>query len=300
MFTNNTMGLSEFSGQFGLFVVRNCQFSYAAKVPTRLAKRVVACRKPEFIEEAVRTEGIVGIVVPITLEKLVPENFGLAVSENPVASVLLLHEALIDIPGFQWETFESRIDPSASIHPSAFVSPQNVVIGKGCSVAPNAIILERSILNDSCSIGPGTVVGCDAFEVDVYRKPNRILRQAGGVWLGDNVEIQAKCTIVRSTFGGFTKLAGETKLDCQVHVAHDCDIGSRVRIAACAELSGRVCVKDDVFIGPNCSITNGVTIESGAHITIGAVVTKDVAAGITVSGNFAVEHSKLLSFVKGL
>lgn len=47
----------------------------------------------------------------------------------------------------------------------------------------------------------------------------------------------------------------------------------------------RTVIEDDVSIGANATILPGVKLSEGAVIGAGAVVTKDVAAGVTVVGN---------------
>lgn len=51
----------------------------------------------------------------------------------------------------------------------------------------------------------------------------------------------------------------------------------------------RTVIEDDVSIGANATILPGVKLSKGAVIGAGAVVTKDVAAGVTVVGNSAKE-----------
>lgn len=51
------------------------------------------------------------------------------------------------------------------------------------------------------------------------------------------------------------------------------------------EVSKKVIIKDDVWIGSNVIILPGVTIESGAIIGAGSVVTKDVLKNTIVAGN---------------
>ncbi len=46
-----------------------------------------------------------------------------------------------------------------------------------------------------------------------------------------------------------------------------------------------VIIEDDVWIGFNATVLKGVRIGAGAVIQPGALVTEDVPAGITVSGN---------------
>jgi UDP-3-O-[3-hydroxymyristoyl] glucosamine N-acyltransferase LpxD len=300
MFTFNTIALEDFNRRFGLSVLRDCAMSFVGKIPTKLEKRVVPCGTAKHVTDALQNSGIAGIITKTDLADMVPESYGLAVAENPQASAYLLHEHLCSMPDFLWADFDTRIDPAATIQTGAMVAERNVVIGAGTIIMPGAVICERTVIGANCVISPGVVLGCDAFEIDLNRTIRMVLKQAGGVLLEDNVEIQAKSTIVRATFGGFTSIGAETKIDCQVYVAHDNMIGKRVQIAGSAALLGRVSVGDDTFIGPNCSISNGVKIGENATITIGSVVVRDVETGTRVTGNFAVPHAIWLRFVKSL
>lgn len=300
MFSGTTVSLREFSGKFGLTVRRDADCAFVGKVPTRLERRVVPCEKPVHIREALAEEGISGIITTEELASFIPEDMGLAISDKPLASAMMLHEAFVAIPDFQWKTFDSRIHRSAVIYPGAYVAERDVEIGEGAQILPGAIILPRSVIGRRSSIGPGTVIGGDAFEVDMNVSPRAILPQAGGVKIGDYVDVQANSSIIRATFGGFTEVDDETKIDSQIYIAHDCKIGKRVRIAGGAAIAGRVSVGDDSYIGPNVSISNGCVIGAGAYVTIGAVVTRNVNSDARVTGHFAIEHHKWLSFIRGI
>lgn len=300
MFSGKTIPLSKIISESSLDieVLRDCHVAYVGKVPSRVEPRLVPCGKPSHIAEALNETGISGVITTPELASAVPQNIGLAVSVEPLRAAYSIHEILCQKKDFQWISFPSKVSRSAKIHPSAVVSEFDVIIGDGCVVHPNAILYPRTIVGEGSSIGAGSVIGCDGFEVDTTSTTYRILPQAGGVRIGRNVDIQAKCTVVRSTFGGFTEIGDEAKFDCQVHLAHDCYVGKRVRITACSEVSGRVDIGDDAYLGPNVSISNGVHIGKGAFVTIGSVVTRDVPADAHVSGNFAIEHSKWLNFMR--
>ena len=300
MFTHNTIALVKFDGKFDISVLRDCAMSTIGKIPSDLENRVVPCGTSSHITEAQQLIGISGIITTPELAKLVPEALGLAVSKKPQASAYLLHEYLCATPNFLWADFVSRVDPTANVHSGAVIAEQNVVVGAGTTIMAGAVVCERVVIGANCVVSPGVVLGCDAFEVDLNRNPRVVLRQAGGVLLEDNVEIQANSTIARATFGGFTTIGAETKIDCQVYVAHDCKVGQRVQIAGNTSLLGRVAVGDETFIGPNCSISNGVTIGDNSVITIGSIVIRDVDAATRVTGNFAVLHEKWIKFVKSL
>jgi acetyltransferase-like isoleucine patch superfamily enzyme len=46
-----------------------------------------------------------------------------------------------------------------------------------------------------------------------------------------------------------------------------------------------VVIEDDVWIGPNAAILKGVRVGAGAFVEAGALVTRDVPAGMRVAGN---------------
>jgi UDP-3-O-[3-hydroxymyristoyl] glucosamine N-acyltransferase len=300
MFTENKIKLSNFDGRFGLEVKRSCDFSYVGKIPTLLNYRVVPCGSEKNIQEAIVTSGVVGIITTTDLSKLVPKEMGLAISEKPVISSLLLHENIAKIENFQWLSFDTIIHSSAQIHPAAIIDTKNVIIGANTSIGPGSYIRERTIIGENCSIGDGIVIGLDALEIFEGVIPRKILYQSGGVKIENNVTILSKCTVVRATFGGFTTIGEESIADVLIHIAHDVQIGKRVTIIACAEISGRCELGDDSYIGPNACLRNGVKIGRNSTVSMGAVVTRDVPDDTVVSGNFAVEHSKWLHFVKNL
>lgn len=73
-------------------------------------------------------------------------------------------------------------------------------------------------------------------------------------------------------------------------VAHDCDVGDFVTLGPRACVNGNTVIEDDVYIGAGAVLKQGtpdkpLRIGKGAFIGMGAVVTKDVAAGAIVVGN---------------
>jgi len=300
MFTGNMINLGAVVKDTGVEVLRDGEFSYVGKVPTNLPRRLVPASKPEHIYAAIEAGGVSGIITKPGNEALVPNSMALGIAEDPISASLHVHETLCDLDGFLWRSFDTEIDPSASIHPSAVIAAKDVRIGAGVVVGPTSVILERSVLEEGVRIGVGVVVGLDAFEIFEEAKPRRILKQAGGVWLEPGATVLAKCTLVKATFGGFTMIRRNAMVDVLIHVAHDVIIGERATVVACAEISGRCELGDGSYIGPNACIRNGVKIGRNATVSMGSVVTRDVPDGETVSGNFAVRHDDWLRFVKSL
>lgn len=74
------------------------------------------------------------------------------------------------------------------------------------------------------------------------------------------------------------------------YVEHDCVIGDFVTFAPGVKCNGNITIEDHAYIGAGAMIKQGkpghpLVIGKGAVIGMGAVVTKSVAAGVTVVGN---------------
>ena len=74
------------------------------------------------------------------------------------------------------------------------------------------------------------------------------------------------------------------------YVEHDCRIGDFVTFAPGVKCNGNVVIEDHAYIGSGAILRQGkpgspLRIGRGAVVGMGAVVTGDVAAGVTVVGN---------------
>lgn len=94
----------------------------------------------------------------------------------------------------------------------------------------------------------------------------------------------------------FVTLTSNIRIGRQFHaniysyVAHDCVIGDFVTFAPGAKCNGNVVIEDHAYIGTGAILKQGrpgapLKIGKGAVVGMGAVVTKDVPAGVTVVGN---------------
>jgi sugar O-acyltransferase (sialic acid O-acetyltransferase NeuD family) len=75
------------------------------------------------------------------------------------------------------------------------------------------------------------------------------------------------------------------------YVAHDCVIGDFVTFAPRVNCNGAVVIEDFAYIGAGALLRQGrsadqpLRIGRGAVVGMGAVITRDVPAGVTVAGN---------------
>jgi len=146
MFTYRRILLSELAEAAGMTVLRDVEIAFAGKIPTALECRVVPVGSADHLTSAEAQVGIAAMIVPAALADNVPTTYGLAVSEKPTAALARLQGAISTREDFQWQSFSSRIDPSAQVDPSAHISARDVAIGEGTYVGPNAVIRPRSII----------------------------------------------------------------------------------------------------------------------------------------------------------
>ena len=176
------------------------------------------------------------------------------------------------------------------IHPSVIVAPGAHIeagahIGQGTRIGTNAVVGGNVVIGRNCQLLSGVIVG-DAgfgFERDETGVPLRF-PQIGRVVIGDGVVLGTGTVVARGALMD-TVLGDDVKTDNLVHIAHNCQVGARTMLAACAEVSGSVHIGSDVWIGPNASLMNGIQLGSESFVGLGAVVTKDVPESAIVAGN---------------
>jgi len=184
----------------------------------------------------------------------------------------------------------ATIASSAEIGVDVAIGPGSVIengvsIGPGTRLGNNVTLAEGTAIGQNCIIKSNTTIGEPGFgfALDEKKRPIRF-PHIGNVRLGNNVEIGANCTVVRAALDT-TILGDDVKTDDHVHIAHNAIIGPRTQIAAGAVLSGSVKIGADVWIGPNATLSDYISIGDGARIGIGSVVTRPVPPDTTVFGN---------------
>ena len=303
MFTNNKILLSQIKKHIPFDLICDAEISFVGKLDLRhheMKNILVYCNNEGFLHKALHSDSVSAVI--IEEESLVDmassHKKGIILAENAKDMSNYIQNYISKVKNFQWKDFESKIANSANIHSSAYIAKSNVIIGENTVICANACVNERTIIGKNCIVKEGVVVGTDAFEVYGDDKNRSIASQSGGVKISDNVSIQALCSIIRASYGGFTTLGNNTKLDANIHVAHDCIIDENVSIAASAMIAGNVHIGKNTFIGPSSSISNGVSIGKKCWVTIGSNVVRDVKDNCKVTGNFAIEHSLFIENLK--
>jgi UDP-3-O-[3-hydroxymyristoyl] glucosamine N-acyltransferase len=167
-------------------------------------------------------------------------------------------------------------------------------IGEGCDIGPGVQLLSRVRIGARVTIGPGAVIGAPGFGFAAGPDgKSRAIPHLGGVIIEDDVHIGALSTIAAGTMSP-TIIRRGAKLDAQVHVGHNCEIGAGTFIAAQSGFAGSVSIGKGVLIGGQAGVADHVTIGDGAKIAAKSGVIGDVAPGATYAGYPAVERHRWL------
>jgi acyl-[acyl carrier protein]--UDP-N-acetylglucosamine O-acyltransferase len=243
-----------------------------------------------------------GVAMVLTTEELrgaVPLDRGVAICANPLESFFRLHMRLL-ATGHYGAPAANELADGVRIHPTAWIAEHDVKIGARAVVGPKAVVEARSVIGEDCRIGAGAVIGAEGMEIRVIGGRPINVPHAGGVRLGSRVTIHANSVVDRALFGDDTEIGDDTAIDNLVHVSHGVRVGKRCHLVAGAFVGGATLVGDDVWIGPNATVSSALKIGDRARISIGAVVTTDLPPDAHVSGNFAVNHLRLLAHLRAI
>ena len=183
-----------------------------------------------------------------------------------------------------YERLASYISPAAQIHPAATVS-ENVHVEEGAVIGAGAVILPNTYVGAGVVVKPNATIGGDGFENALINGRRSIVPLAGGVWLAEGVNVGSSTCVDRGLFGDFTYVGAFTNIDNLVHYAHSARCGKNCSIVACAEVSGSVVLGDGVWLGPNVSVNQGLTVGDHCYVGTAAVVTKNLPAHALAYGS---------------
>ncbi|MBD8705727.1 MULTISPECIES: UDP-3-O-(3-hydroxymyristoyl)glucosamine N-acyltransferase [Pseudomonas] len=175
----------------------------------------------------------------------------------------------------------ARIAAGVTIGAHCFIGARSV-IGEGGWLAPRVTLYHDVRIGQRVVIQSGAVLGGEGFgfanEKGVWQK----IAQIGGVTIGDDVEIGVNTAIDRGAMDD-TRIGNGVKLDNQIQIAHNVQIGDHTAMAACVGISG------SAKIGKHCMLAGGVGLVGHIEICDGVFVTgmTMVTRSITEPGSYS-------------
>lgn len=246
----------------------------------------------KYLETYKKNLNITCIICPKNLEDIMlNNNIGIIISENPKKTFYDIYNYLRE--NKKEFNFVSKIGKDTEIHLTSIVAPRNVIIGDNVIIGPNCVVEEGTVIQDNVIIGPNCLIGVESF---TFEGNNKIIAQRG-VLIGKNTNLLGNVTIEKGVYNN-TRLEEYVKIGYNSIVEHDSIVGSETLICSGVVIAGRVKIGKKCYLGPGVVLRNGIELKDNSRANMGAIVTKNISSGEQVSGNFAIEHKKLIEEIK--
>ncbi len=250
------------------------------------------------------------------------------VFERPPLAPPGIHPSAIVDPG-------AEIGEGASIGPLVVIGP-GVRIGRNARILAHCIINEGAVIGDDAllyhrvTVGArvrigdrfiaqaGGVIGADGFSfvtpqpgaLEEARATGKIseasrtqgfarINSLGAVRIGDDVETGANVTIDRGTIAD-TEIGAGSKLDNQVHIAHNVKVGTTCLLCGQVGIAGSTVIGDRVVIGGQSGVADNLTVGSDVIIAGAAGVSSNVPSNRVMMGNPAMKMELNVASYKAL
>lgn len=183
-----------------------------------------------------------------------------------------------------------NIGNDVKIYPNVFIG-DNAVIDDNTTLFAGVKIYSESKIGKNCILHSGVIIGCDGF--GFVPDSNGIydsVPQTGNVIIQDNVSIGAATTIDRATLGS-TMIKKGVKLDNQIQIAHNVEIGENTVIAAQTGVAGSTKIGSGCLIGGQVGIVGHLIIGNNVRIQAQSGITRNLKDNEAVQGSPALTYS---------
>jgi UDP-3-O-[3-hydroxymyristoyl] glucosamine N-acyltransferase len=185
---------------------------------------------------------------------------------------------------------DAKIGNNVFIGANVYIGP-NCVIGHNSCIQPNVSLVCNVKLGSNCNIFPGTVLGSDGFGYAPTKNGYVKIEQLGSLVIGDNVEIGAGCTIDRGALDD-TIIHDGVKLDNQIHIAHNVDLGKNSAIAACCAIAGSTVIGENFRMGGLSGVLGHLSITDNVSVGAHTLITKNISEGGEYIGIMPAQNPK--------
>lgn len=172
---------------------------------------------------------------------------------------------------------------NVKIYPNCFIG-ENTIIGDNVTIYAGVKVYSDSVIGNNVTVHSGTVIGADGFGFapnaeGVFSK----VPQIGNVIIEDDVELGANTSIDRATMGS-TIIRKGVKIDNQVQIAHNVEIGKNTVIAAQSGIAGSTKIGENCMLGGQVGIIGHLTIGNNVRIQAQSGVTRNIKNDEKIQG----------------
>lgn len=159
-----------------------------------------------------------------------------------------------------------RIGDGCTIHAGAVVM-DGCTLGDDVTLYPSVVLYPETVVGDRVTIHAGTVIGAHGFGYRTVAGRHQPTAQVGYVEIEADVEIGACVTIDRGSFGA-TRIGEGTKIDNQVMIGHNCQIGRHNLLCSQVGIAGSCRTGDYVVLAGQVGLADHLSI--GDNVVVGA------------------------------
>lgn len=190
----------------------------------------------------------------------------------------------IYLGAFSYISDNVELGNNIKIFPNCYIG-DNVTLGDNTILFSGAKIYADCIIGNNCVINSGAIIGADGFgfapsKHGEYSK----IPQIGNVILEDYVDVGAGTTIDRATMGS-TIIRSGVKLDNQIQIAHNVEIGKNTVIAAQTGIAGSTKIGEGCLIGGQVGVAGHLTIGNNVRVQAQSGIGKNVKDNEVLQGS---------------
>ncbi len=292
------MNLTDTESDGRAAVVRDGEFQRIGSADADCSGLLVYADSLKYLQRSLANPRITCVITTADLAGQVPDRMGVMVASNPRDTFYAVHLQFIRESRYVLP-FEPGIGSNCRIHPSA-------QIANGCRIEDNVTIGEQVIvrspvwIGSNVSIEPGVKLGMEGILYCLTDAGPRLIPHGGYVRIHDNAMLMTDAVVVRSVHDtDVTEVGDSALIGLASIVGHEAKVRERAVVSNQCVIARKSVIGANAFLGTQCMIKENVRIGDGARVMAGSVVVGDVAAGVTVSGNFAIEHRiRMLEFMR--
>jgi len=196
----------------------------------------------------------------------------------------------IYIGAFAYISDSVKIGDNVKIYPNVYIG-DNVIIANNVTLFSGAKIYSDTQIGNNCVIHSSAILGADGFGFSPNEKGEFIkVPQTGNVIIEDNVDIGAATSIDRATLGS-TIIRKGVKLDNQIQIAHNVEIGENTVIAAQTGIAGSTKIGENCMIGGQVGIAGHLSIGNNVRIQAQSGIGRNVKDNETLQGSPALTYN---------
>ena len=194
----------------------------------------------------------------------------------------------------------------------------DAVIGARMQARDGSRIGARCVIGDDLFVHSNAVIGADGFSfeppqrgaVEAAKQDGDIssavqtakflrIHSLAAVEIGDDVEIGACATIDRGTLAP-TRIGSGTKIDNQVQIGHNVQIGQTCLICAHVGIAGSARIGDRVVLAGKVGIGDHIKIGSDVVCAAGTMVASNIRSGSVMMGVPATTRERAIAEVMAI